>query len=132
MGSKADFYVGRGTDAEWIGSIAWDGLPAAMPPTLVGALDEDTYRKEVDDLLSKRGDALKAEDGWPWPWDTSHGTKYAYAFDGGRVWTCCYGSSWWQATHPEPDHTSLKRKAARFPSMALVKKGGGVLVIEDE
>lgn len=27
MGTIADFYVGRGPKAEWIGSIAWDGYP---------------------------------------------------------------------------------------------------------
>lgn len=27
MGTRADFYVGRGKDAEWIGSVAFDGYP---------------------------------------------------------------------------------------------------------
>jgi hypothetical protein len=27
MGTRADFYVGRGETAEWLGSIAWDGNP---------------------------------------------------------------------------------------------------------
>ena len=25
MGSRADFYIGEGTEAEWLGSVAWDG-----------------------------------------------------------------------------------------------------------
>jgi len=25
MGTRADFYVGMGKDAEWLGSVAWDG-----------------------------------------------------------------------------------------------------------
>lgn len=31
MGTRADFYVGRGTEAEWIGSIALDGYPDGIP-----------------------------------------------------------------------------------------------------
>jgi len=27
MGTRADFYVGRGETAEWVGSVAWDGYP---------------------------------------------------------------------------------------------------------
>lgn len=30
MGTRADFYVGRGEQAEWLGSIAWDGNPGAI------------------------------------------------------------------------------------------------------
>ena len=130
MGSKADFYAGRGTNAEWLGSIAWDGNPASLPTELVGAKDDDAYREEVAKLLSKRGDAITAASGWPWPWSTSHGTKYSYALDKGRVWASCYGSSWWKAASPEPDHTTLRRKAASFPDMSLAKKGGDVLIIE--
>jgi hypothetical protein len=28
MGTRADFYVGRGKDAEWLGSVAFDGYPS--------------------------------------------------------------------------------------------------------
>ncbi len=27
MGTRADFYVGLGEQAEWLGSVAWDGNP---------------------------------------------------------------------------------------------------------
>ena len=30
MGTRADLYIGRGTDAEWIGSVAWDGYPSGL------------------------------------------------------------------------------------------------------
>jgi hypothetical protein len=30
MGTRADFYVGRGGQAEWLGSIAWDGYPSGI------------------------------------------------------------------------------------------------------
>lgn len=31
MGTRADFYIGRGENAEWLGSIAWDGDPWPTP-----------------------------------------------------------------------------------------------------
>jgi hypothetical protein len=36
MGTRADFYVGRGPDAEWLGSVAMDGYPSGVfgAPTL--------------------------------------------------------------------------------------------------
>ena len=30
MGTRADFYVGRGEKAEWVGSIAMDGVPVLL------------------------------------------------------------------------------------------------------
>ncbi len=27
MGTRADFYTGRGQTAQWLGSIAWGGYP---------------------------------------------------------------------------------------------------------
>jgi hypothetical protein len=30
MGTRADFYVGRGETAEYLGSIAWDGYPDGL------------------------------------------------------------------------------------------------------
>jgi len=122
MGSKADFYVGRDTDAEWLGSIAWDGMPAGIPRALLVVTDEEAWRTGVGNLLDARGDTFLPKNGWPWTWDSSHGTKYTYSFDAGRVWACCYGSSWWKADAPEPDHTTLKRKAARLPDMAMAPK----------
>lgn len=119
MGNKADFYVGRGYTAEWLGSIGWDGLPAGLPSVLLAADTVDVFRTGVATLLSNRADGITPAQGWPWTWDTSHGTSYTYAFDEGRVWACCFGSSWWKAVLAEPEHTTLTRKAAKFPDMSL-------------
>lgn len=132
MGSKADFYMGRGLGAEWLGSIAWDGLPTGLPPDLRAIDKEDDWREEVTLFIEGRDDGVLADAGWPWTWDTSHGTKYTYAFDRGHVWACCYGSSWWRADRDEPDHTTLKRKAAILPDMSLVPKleSGSIFIVE--
>ena len=116
MGTRADFYIGRGATAEWIGSIAWDGYPDGIPAPILNATDEDTFRAEVAALLSQRDDGTTPDMGWPWPWDDSGTTDYAYAFDGGQVYASNFGCSWWPATAEEPDDGQAK--AAVFPDMS--------------
>lgn len=132
MGSKADFYVGRGIQAEWLGSVGWDGVPAALPVSLLASQSEKDFRSEVSSMLIARADGIVTDSGWPWTWDTSHGTTYTYAFDQNRVWCSCYGSSWWKAAQPEPDHTTLARKAAKFPDMAIYRKGASLFEREEK
>ena len=138
MPSRADFYVGRGTEAEWVGSLAWDAYPDGLPDKIRQATDEQDFRERVGALLNGRADSTTPEEGWPWTWDDSHKTEYSYAFDAkkGKVFASCYGSNWWPASRKEPERTTLKRKAAMFPDMSLRKKistgddGSGVLIIE--
>lgn len=136
MGTKADFYAGRGPEAAWLGSISWDGMPVGIPTEILAATVEEEYREHVSVFLGKRGDAVTPDQGWPWKWDNSQGTNYTYAFDKGTVFASCYGSSWWVASLPEPEHTTLKRKAARLPDMTFARKreagpgGQGILIVK--
>ena len=116
MGTRADFYIGRGDKAAWIGSIAWDGYPDGLKDT--GILKADTETRFVDTVkkfAAKRDDWTKPQDGWPWPWDDSRTTDYAYAFDGKKVWGSCFGREWFDASKPEPEEDSPK--TATFPNM---------------
>jgi hypothetical protein len=90
MGTRADFYVGRGRDAEWLGSITWDGYPGGIDDAVLEAPSEAIFREKLVEFL-KREDATLPEQGWPWPWDDSKTTDYAYAFDEGKVWVSCFG-----------------------------------------
>lgn len=123
--TRADFYVGRGENAEWLGSIASDGYPtghvAEDDTGIVVATDEQVYRKLVAVLIEKSGDGTKPEQGWPWPWENSRSTDYAYAFDGGKVWASNFGRSWFDPTKPE-DHDRDIPKSAVFPDMTARKK----------
>jgi hypothetical protein len=67
MGTRADFYVGVGPEAEWLGSIAWDGYAGAENPNcgLMRAKTEEEFRKEVDGIRASRDDFTAPEDGWP-------------------------------------------------------------------
>lgn len=79
MGTRADFYVGMGPDAEWLGSIAYDGHPSRYPDVLRAETEAD-YRSVVAALLASRKDATFPEQGWPWPWKDSDTTDYGYCF----------------------------------------------------
>lgn len=86
MGTRADFYAGRGKGAEWLGSIAWDGYHSGIPDAILYAHDETTFRNEVAAFLASRGDATTPDQGWPWPWDTSSTTDCSYWFFDGKCW----------------------------------------------
>lgn len=139
MGTRADFYVGRGTNAEWLGSIAYDGYPDGHPETLLEIADEAQYRAAVQAILDDVDSATKPEEGWPWPWDDSNTTDFAYAFDDGAVWQSCFGRPWRPATSIESDpddDDGEEYGALPFPNMKglskpapLGSKRSGVLML---
>ena len=86
MGTRADFYVGRGVDAEWLGSIAWDGYPEGIEAAVLKAKTVTQFKRELLKFFKERDDVTLPELGWPWPWTDSHTTDYGYCFDKGRVW----------------------------------------------
>lgn len=113
MGTRADFYMGRGTRAEWLGSIAWDGYPESISAAILDATDGPAYREAVRAFLASREDATFPDMGWPWPWEDSRTTDYAYAFSRGKVWASNYGRAW----QPAREDSRPGPKVARFPNM---------------
>lgn len=86
MGTRADFYIGKGIEAEWIGSIAYDGYPDGIAIKILLADTEEIYRRRVTSFLLSLRHSILPEDGWPWPWKDSSGTNQVYAFFNGKVW----------------------------------------------
>lgn len=133
MGTRADFYVGRGKNAEWLGSIAWDGYPDGIDSLLLRCRSEEAWRTLVAEYIAGRDDGTKPEDGWPWPWKDSATTDYAYAFDEGRVWASAFGTAWFKADEPEPE-VERSGDGVTFPDMSARKnvqmgsKRSGVVV----
>ncbi|HEY4024270.1 MAG TPA: hypothetical protein VGM75_36680 [Pseudonocardiaceae bacterium] len=90
MGTRSDFYVGTGTDAEWIGSLQFGCHPDALLKDWYGhaaltARTHNAYREAVDQLLftwavNGLGAAHRARYGWPWPWNTSHCNDWVLTF----------------------------------------------------
>lgn len=87
MGTRADFYVGTGATAEWLGSIRLDGYEWADDHncSIVKAKTADEFRAAVAAILASRRDAILPAHGWPWPWDDSGVSDYTYYFSGGRT-----------------------------------------------
>lgn len=86
MGTRADFYVGKGKSAEWLGSIAWDGYRSGVAGYILKAKTEANYRKAVEVFLKPRDDKRFPKDGWPWPWNDSGTSDCSYWFFDGKCW----------------------------------------------
>ncbi|MEO1208843.1 MAG: hypothetical protein AAFX78_04795 [Cyanobacteria bacterium J06638_20] len=52
---------------------------------LVGVETQGRYREVVEEILSSVSHSTTPDQGWPWPWDDSSVTDYAYCWDGSRV-----------------------------------------------
>lgn len=126
MGTRADFYKGRGEKAEWLGSIAWDGYPEGLPKKLLKSKTLKEFKENLKSFLDGRDDATLPADGWPWPWNDSELTDYAYAFERGKVYACPFGYGWFIATEDEPNGEDnpnfFEGKKAIFPDMRNIKK----------
>jgi hypothetical protein len=119
MGTRADFYVGRGENAEWLGSIGFDGYPSNIGPEILAATSEEPFRESVRRRIADTKSGTTPDQGWPWPWDNGHLTDYSYAFDDGKVWMSNFGRSWLPATENEPDEWPGSKVA--FPDMTAKK-----------
>lgn len=116
MGTRADFYIGRGESAEWVGSIAWDGFPDSIDIDVLRSTSPVTFRANLERFFGARDDATLPERGWPWPWPDSRTTDYAYTLDEGKVWAWRSGSQWFDPQQPEPDGDG--GPAPAFPDMS--------------
>jgi hypothetical protein len=126
MGSRADFYVGgpHPKQEDWLGSIAWDGYPDGIPDEILKAKTEEEYKAAVLAFLKGRKDATFPEMGWPWPWEDSDTTDFAYTW-WGEVNICCFGRGWIRASDPrlkEDDVFGEGNKPGFFPNMKNIQK----------
>jgi hypothetical protein len=124
MHSSADFYLGLGVEAEWIGSIGQDARPCDMQPYLLfgPAPEGHEYGREqfVQAAKDAIADAIAEGHGWDpdkgdtWPWDhhTSRGTGHAYCYHENRN-VHVFEDGFLVALH-YPNGT---RKPAEFPKM---------------
>ena len=86
MGTRADFYVGKHEEAEWLGSIAWDGYREGIEDDILNATSEQEFRDAVKAFAATRDDWTSPEQGWPWPWESSYLTDCSYWFFNGQVY----------------------------------------------
>lgn len=141
MGTRADFYIGRGEDAKWLGSIAWDGFPGGILPSLLQATTKEEFLYRLDEFFANRKDVTLPQMGWPWPWNDSCTTDYAYSFDEEEVWIACFGHFWYRASEEEPNEEEFpelwEKRECIFPDMKDIKrvtfgKRSGLIVLGGE
>jgi len=154
MGTRADYYIGRGPDAIWLGSTAYDGYPDGIFAHQPGHIslklisDDLSWSTAVETFLEGRDDSTLPERGWPWPWDDSATTDWAYAYDDGKVWASYFGTEWFEVDADDPrankpvededdpwdEEAHQASKTAVFPNMKDRKnvrydKGSGAIFI---
>lgn len=141
MGTRADFYVGKGKDAEWIGSIAWDGYREGIEDAVLMADTEQGFRAAVARFFVDRDDVTLPARGWPWPWDNSAITDCSYWFFDGCVWDDCR-KRYRRCDTPLPDDYShddplpatMDGGTIEYPDMSTRKNvrfdgGSGLMII---
>lgn len=121
MGTRADFYTRKDGQMKWLGSQGWDGYPEGINEKLLGATDEAEYEQIVNQYLSNRKDATFPKDGWPWPWNDSRTTDYAYIFENGKVMSSCFGGPLFDPLKEEEESDEEGKDNAKmegyFPDM---------------
>lgn len=123
MGTRADWYVKREneplTTADWIGSIAWDGYPKGVEdkdvgvPGILSLTSEWAFRQAVQ-KYAIRDDFTDPKMGWPWAWDDSTMTDFAYVFNQGVVRVYYFGRIGKDASPDAP-------KVDIFPDMKAIQ-----------
>lgn len=95
MGTRADYYIGNDpATMEWIGSHAYDGYALhegdhdEYDAAIAQATTAKGFRKAVQRMLQTLNHATFPDQGWPWSWDDSQLTDYAYCFVGHEI--LCY------------------------------------------
>lgn len=128
MGTRADFYVGKGKDAEWLGSIAWDGYRDGIDDPVLNANSEAAFRSAVETFLAGRNDATHVADGWPWPWDTSATSDCSYWFFDSQCWEAAgypterfYPCSGPSPVNDEGEYPTEGYEVVEFPDMSAKK-----------
>lgn len=134
MGTRADFYIGAGKDAEWIGSVAWDGYEWDEEPecALMQAKTPEEFRQAVAAIHKERKDFTSPEQGWPWPWNDSNTTDYAYMLIDGAVKSYAFGSRCF--INEANEHDTNEDERADFPDMSARKNvtfgaRSGILIV---
>jgi hypothetical protein len=79
---KADFYVGLGLGAEWIGSVRKYGEITSISTPIFLQVNQVMYEELVFEYIrSCEGIIANHICQWPWEWMDSRMTDYSYFFD---------------------------------------------------
>jgi hypothetical protein len=118
MATKADFYVGDGASAVWIGSIAGNGTPNCIPGRLLASPFAATWKKYAEKFISEHKSGRLPKDGWPWEHNTSACTDYVYSFVDNEVKVAVLGLGW---MNPFNDLHKENCAVLTFPNMSNLR-----------
>lgn len=131
MGTRADFYVGDGPSAEWLGSIAFDGYPSGIEGDVLTSPSEQDFRSRVADMIASKSHGTKPSQGWPWPWTDSNTTDYAYSWLDGQIKASSFGGPWFcpvnerdpaeEDEEGEDDESKPEGPRPNFPDMSNIQ-----------
>lgn len=84
MGTRADFYIAESLDDAdsftWLGSVSYDGDPDRKP-RLFDATSKNDYIAATKYYLDHpMAGGVYPEEGWPWPWEDSQISDFAYVW----------------------------------------------------
>jgi len=78
---KADFYVGDGRQADWVGSVNRCGEIWAISTPILLQVNRTMYEELVIEYINFcEGVVANHVCQWPWEWPDSSGTDYSYIF----------------------------------------------------
>lgn len=120
MGTRADFYIRKENQMKWLGSKGYDGYPSGIDEPVLNATTEEEYEAKVIAFLSDSDNGTLPEQGWPWPWNDSCTTDYAYIFEKGKVMSSCFGGSLFdplKADEEDDKDEAQELPAGYFPNM---------------
>jgi hypothetical protein len=135
MGTRADFYIGNGEKAKWLGSIGWDGSPSNIPPSIKLATKPKQFEDEVISFI-KISQGTLPEMGWPWPWNNSSTTDYSYLFIDNKVYISWFGQNAYPAMlYDNFEEDKENYLDVSFPDMSSLKnvtfdsKRSGLMIV---
>jgi hypothetical protein len=135
MGTRADFYRETDEGLGWLASIGWGGYPETIKIVtnqdynyITDCKTEQAYFHFLKEFLANRDDVTFPDMGWPWPWDNSHLTDFAYVFsrDKGEVLISCFGRGWytykeWDESEKNSEGGSEEPIVENFPDMRSIQ-----------
>jgi hypothetical protein len=98
---------------------------------VVAAETEEGYRAAVEARIST-DDGTRPDRGWPWPWESSNTTDFAYTWSDGGGLMSCFGTNWIPTSEDEPEEWP-ETEDPQHPDMTdrqnvTFGKGSGLIV----
>ena len=144
MGTRADFYIRKNAELQWLGSVAMDGYDVDEATegwatkdehdracwALKGVESEEDFRAALQVYFDTRDDVtVPDEHGWPWPWENSETTDRAYVFDGDRLRRYAWGKEIIGEDNEGPAPEGGWPDMSRLKNVVIGTKRDGVIVV---